>query len=65
MDALRAVTIDAAWQNFDEATRGSIEPGTFADFVVLAESPLTVDPVRLKDIAIVETVVGGRTVYRK
>ena len=65
MDALRAVTIDAAWQNFDEATRGSIEPGKFADFVVLAESPLTVDPVRLKDIAIVETVVGGRTVYRK
>ena len=65
MDALRAVTIDAAWQNFDEATRGSIEPGKFADFVVLAESPLTVDPVRLKDIAIVETVVGGRTVHRK
>ncbi len=63
--ALRAVTIDAAWQNFEEATRGSIEPGKFADFVVLAENPLTVDPRHLKDIPVVATVVGGRTVFGK
>lgn len=63
-DALAAVTRDAAWQSFEENSKGSIEPGNLADFVVLAENPLTVDPMRIKDIPILETIVGGRTVYR-
>src|SRR6185369_13072444 len=41
-DALRAVTCDSAWQNFEEKTKGTIEPGKFADFVLLAENPLAV-----------------------
>jgi predicted amidohydrolase YtcJ len=64
-EALRTVTSDAAWQNFEEKTKGTIEPGKFADFVVLAENPLTIDPVKLKDIAITETIVGGKTVFKK
>jgi len=64
-DALRAVTIEAAWQNFEETRKGSIEPGRLADFVVLAENPMTVPPERLKDIAVLETFVGGESVYRK
>ena len=63
-DALRAVTADAAWQNFEEAKKGTIEPGKFADFVVLAENPLTVPPMHIKDIRIVETIVGGDIVYQ-
>jgi predicted amidohydrolase YtcJ len=62
--ALRAVTIDAAWQNFEEKTKGSIEVGKLADLVVLAENPLKVDPARIKDIHIQETIVGGESCFR-
>lgn len=61
--ALRAVTSDAAWQNFEENTKGSIEPGKLADLVVLDENPLSVPPTHLKDINISMTIVGGKTVY--
>ena len=64
-EALRAVTSDAAWQNFEEDRKGSIEPNKLADFVVLEENPLAVPPLRLKDIAIVETIIGGRSVFRR
>jgi predicted amidohydrolase YtcJ len=63
--ALKAVTVDAAWQNFEEQTKGTIESGKLADFVVLAENPFDVPPTHLKDIAIVETVVGGESCYQR
>src|SRR5262245_24953164 len=63
--ALKAVTIDAAWQNFEENTKGSIEVGKQADLVVLAENPLTAEPARLKDIEILETIVGGETCFKR
>ena len=65
VEALRAVTLEAAWQNFEDGGRGSIEPGKLADFVVLAENPLAVDVARIKDITVLETIVGGRTGYRR
>jgi predicted amidohydrolase YtcJ len=64
LEALRAVTIDAAWQEHDEKIKGSIEAGKFADLIILKENPLTIDPVKIKDIAILETIVGGKSVYR-
>ena len=60
--ALRAVTIDAAWQHFQENDRGSIEPGKLADLVVLDRSPET-DPTTIDRIRVLATVIGGREVY--
>ncbi|MCY1277060.1 N-substituted formamide deformylase [compost metagenome] len=62
--ALRAVTIDAAWQAFEENNRGSIEPGKLADFAILSASPLE-DPAQIKDIQVLETIVGGKPVYSR
>lgn len=65
MDALRAVTIHAAYQNFEEDTKGSLEVGKYADLVILAEDPRAVEPGALKDIAISQTVFRGKTVFEK
>jgi predicted amidohydrolase YtcJ len=64
MQALRAVTIDAAWQVFQEDTRGSIEPGKFADLVVLSEDPLA-DPDALPNIVVEKTLIGGVVFFHR
>lgn len=64
MEALRTVTIDAAWQVFHEDDRGSLEPGKFADLVVLSGNPLD-DPMSLRDLTVERTIIGGATVYRR
>ncbi len=64
MDALRAVTIDAAWQVFQEGDRGSLEPGKYADLVVLSGNPL-LNPLEMRELSVEQTVIGGATVYRR
>jgi predicted amidohydrolase YtcJ len=61
--ALRAVTIDAAHQHFEEDLKGSLEVGKLADFLVLSASPLD-EPARIDQIQVLETFVGGKSVYR-
>ncbi|MGI9275231.1 MAG: amidohydrolase [Endozoicomonas sp.] len=58
MQALRATTIDAAWQVFEEDTRGSIEPGKFADFAVLSGNPLE-EGDRFAELEVIQTWIGG------
>jgi predicted amidohydrolase YtcJ len=59
-DALYAVTLDAAYTLKMDDDVGSIEPGKLADFTVLEEDPFVVDPMKLKDIKIWGTVLGGK-----
>ena len=64
MEALYAVTQGAAYQYFEEEEKGSITVGKRADLVILEHNPLTVDPLVLEDIAILETFSRGLSVYR-
>jgi predicted amidohydrolase YtcJ len=61
--ALRVCTVNAAYASYDENVKGSITAGKLGDFVILGEDPHTVDPDHLKDIKIMRTVVGGKTMY--
>ena len=62
-DALRGITIDAAYQHFEDDIKGSIEEGKLADFVITAEDPEAIDSSRLRDLSIVETIKRGETIY--
>ena len=63
MEALQTYTTHAAWCSFEEDVKGAIAPGMLADFTVLSENPLTVDPLNIKDIEVTATIVGGKEVY--
>lgn len=63
LTALKSMTIYGAKLNFEEAEAGSIEVGKRADFVVLNENPLTIDPMQIKDIHVLATYVDGEVVY--
>jgi predicted amidohydrolase YtcJ len=63
LSALRAVTIDAAWQVFMDDVIGSIEPGKHADLVVLSDNPLTAPDIR--SLKVDRTIIAGATVYKR
>jgi predicted amidohydrolase YtcJ len=64
-EALRFHTIWAAYSTFDENRKGSLEPGKFADLVVLSADYLTVPEDQIKDITPLVTMVGGMVVFKK
>ncbi len=62
-EALESWTIHGAWAAFEEDVKGSLEPGKFADFVLLSEDIMTVEPARILKARVTMTVLGGETVY--
>ncbi|MCU0813795.1 MAG: amidohydrolase family protein [Burkholderiaceae bacterium] len=64
LEGLKAMTIWAAEQYGEQASKGSLEPGKLADLVILDKNPLKVDKMAIKDIRVVETIKEGKTIYR-
>lgn len=64
LDALKAVTINGAYQYFEEDRKGSIIPGKLADFVILDRNPLETEAGELKNVQVLGTVKEGEWVFR-
>ena len=64
-EAIRIGTINGAYASHEEQVKGSISPGKYADFVMLERDPHDVNPSEIKDITILRTVVGGKTMHPK
>jgi predicted amidohydrolase YtcJ len=62
-EALKITTANGARASYEEKLKGTITAGKLADFVILEKDPHDVDPMTIKDIKVVRTVVGGRTTY--
>jgi len=61
---LQALTVNGAYEYFEEASKGTLEVGKRADFVVLDRNPVKVAPMTIKDIRVVETIKDGKRVYQ-
>lgn len=64
-EAIRAYTLNTAYAGYEEQTKGSLTVGKLADFVILSDDLLMMNPLRLKDVKVEATFVGGNAVYRR
>lgn len=64
-DAIKCYTLNAAYASFEDNIKGSIEVGKLADFVVLSDDILTIEPDKIKDVNVEMTVFDGEIVYKK
>jgi len=64
-EAIQAYTLNTAFAAFEEDIKGSITVGKLADFAVLSDNLLTMDPNNIKDVTVLMTVVGGQIVFGK
>ncbi|MDE3057834.1 MAG: amidohydrolase [Bacteroidota bacterium] len=64
-EAIECYTINNAYAAFQENVKGSISVGKFADFVVLSDDILAIDPVKIADVQVEMTVLGGKIVYER
>ena len=65
MEAIKAVTINGAYQYFEEDSKGSIEVGKLADLVIVDKNPLTIPVEELETIKVLETIKEGNTIFKR
>ncbi|MBO6183515.1 MAG: amidohydrolase [Chryseobacterium sp.] len=65
LQALKAITINAAYQLQEEKTKGSIKEGKLADFVIVNQNPISIDPEKIRSIIVLETIKEGIPVYTR
>jgi len=63
-EAIRMYTINSAYLSFEENLKGSLEPGKLADIIILDRDILTCPEDEIKEIKVLRTILGGRTVYK-
>lgn len=61
--AIKAITINAAYEFYEENLKGTLTKGKLADFVILDKNPLNVKPMEIKDIKILETIKEGKSIF--
>lgn len=64
-EALSAYTVANAYSGFEEDRAGTLEAGKRADFVMLSDDPRTIDPAEIRNIEVIETVIGGSPVFQR
>ncbi len=62
-EAVEAYTIGSAYAEFQEHEKGSITPGKLADMVLLSDDIFSIDPAKIRDVRVLETIVGGKVVW--
>jgi len=62
-EAIEAYTMGSAYAEFQDGVKGSITAGKLADMVLLNADVLAIDPVKIRDVKVVKTWVGGKLVY--
>ena len=62
-ETVRAFTWGSAYAEFQDNVKGTIEIGKLADFVILSDDIFTIEPVRIRDVRVMLTVVNGKVVY--
>ena len=62
-EAVQAYTMGSAYAEFQEKDKGSITPGKLADMVLLSDDIFTIDPVKIRNVKVMKTIVGGRLVW--
>jgi len=65
LQALHMYTTDASYACFEENNKGSIEPGKFADLVLVSTDPTKTEAEKIKDLEVEMTIIGGEIVYLK
>jgi len=64
-EAVRAFTWGSAYAEFQENVKGTIEVGKLADLVILSDDIFTIDPIKIRDVTVLKTIVDGKVVFEK